>query len=235
MAASPPIRFAVASDARPELGDEVHVWHLAAAGQRATEVAESARTALAALLCRYSGLPCAPPIARGAQGKPFAPDLPDLQFNLSHAGADVLLAFARGEPLGVDLERVDRRVAVDAIAARHFAPAEAAALARLAPGPRRDAFLQLWTHKEAVLKALGEGLSYGLQRVEFELDADGAAGALLGSLARKGARSDWQLHRLAPAPGLVGALAWRGRPRRVRGFVLPPTQVATLARAGTSR
>lgn len=234
MSAGQQIPFPMHAGGVPALGDEVHVWHLADAGTRAAEVADSSRRALEALLCAYAGLACAPPIERGAQGKPFAPTLPDLHFNLSHAGTDVLLAFARVEPLGVDLERIDRRVALEAIAERHFASAEAAALAGLAPARRREAFLDLWTRKEAVLKAVGAGLSYGLQRVEFKVDADGAVGALCGPLARDEAPLEWQLHRLAPAPGLVGALAWRGPPRRVRGFALPTAMVATLVRARTS-
>lgn len=234
MTACPPIRFSPHDGDAPALGDEVHVWHLAGAGTRPAEVAAAARAALDALLCTYAGLACAPAIERGEQGKPFAPGLPDLHFNLSHAGSDVLLAFARTEPVGVDLEHAGRRVAVDAIAARHFAPAEAAALARLAPESRRDAFLHLWTRKEAVLKAIGAGLSYGLQRVEFELDGEGRVGALVRPPAPARAPREWQLHRLEPAPGLVGALAWRGVPRQVRGFILPEAPAATLVRARTS-
>lgn len=235
MRADPPIRFSVHAGEIPALGEDVHVWHLAGAGTGAAEVGRSARRALDALLCAYAGVDCAPPIERGSQGKPFAPALPDLHFNLSHAGADVLLAFASAEPLGVDLERVDRRVSIDAIAARHFAPAEAAALARLAPDQRRTAFLHLWTRKEAVLKAIGAGLSYGLQRVAFDLDANGAVGELRGPLADEAARGTWQLHGLVPGAGLVGALAWRGTPRRVRAFVPPRAGIATLRRARTSQ
>lgn len=234
MRADPLIRFARHAGEVPALGDEVHVWHLAGAGTRAPEVGASARRVLDALLCAYAGVDCAPPIERGSQGKPFAPALPDLHFNLSHAGADVLLAFSGAGPLGVDVERMDRRVAIDAIAARHFAPAEAAALARLAPDRRRDAFLHLWTRKEAVLKAIGAGLAYGLQRVEFDLDEHGAVGDLQGPLALEGAHGDWHLHRLAPAAGLVGALAWRGTLQRVRGFRLPQPGVATLRHARSS-
>ena len=229
-----PVPFSFHAGAVPELGDAVHVWHLADAGGRAAEVAQAARGALATLLCAYAGLDCAPPIERGAQGKPYAPDLPDLHFNLSHAGADVLLAFARGVPVGVDLERIDRRVAIDAIAQRHFASAEASGLAALAPARRRGAFLDLWTRKEAVLKALGEGLSYGLQRVEFGIDADGDIGALRGPLAGSEAAGGWQVLPLAPAPGLVGALAWRGAARYVRGFTWADARGATNAPARTS-
>ncbi|HEY6546150.1 MAG TPA: 4'-phosphopantetheinyl transferase superfamily protein [Dokdonella sp.] len=230
MTAPVPIPFSTAPARAPALGDEVHVWHLGHAGTRPSEVAVHARAALDGLLCMYADLACAPAIERGAQGKPFAPALGDLEFNLSHAGADVLLAFARGQPVGVDLERVDRRVALDAIAARHFAPSEARALAGLEPVARRERFLELWTRKEAVLKALGEGLSFGLARVEFDLDADARAGALQGVLAHP----EWRLHALAPARMLVGALAWRGPPRAVRAFMLPHARLATLGRARTS-
>ena len=230
MTAAAPLGFSPPPDAASVLADDVHVWHLGHAGTRPAEVAARARAALEALLCAYAGRDCAPAIERGAQGKPFAPALGGLEFNLSHAGSDVLLAFARGQAVGVDLERVDRRVALDAIAARHFAPAEARTLARLEPGLRRERFLELWTRKEAVLKALGEGLSFGLARVEFGLDANGRIGALRGPLAHP----HWQLHALAPAALLVATLAWRGAPRPVRTYTLPHARLATFVHARPS-
>jgi 4'-phosphopantetheinyl transferase len=78
----------------------------------------------------------------------------------------------------------------------------------------------LWTHKEAVLKAIGAGLNFGLDRVEFALDRDSEVGAMLHIAAEAGSASEWNLHRIDPAPGLVGALAWRGAARSVRTFTL---------------
>jgi 4'-phosphopantetheinyl transferase len=211
-------------DAAPRLaGDEIHVWYVRA-GSHAAPIATAARTALEGLLCAYAGLARAPLIERGAHGKPFAPELPDLDFNLSHAGAHVLLAFAHKQALGVDLEHCGRRVSISEVARRFFAPAEAEALDRLPIEQRLHAFLDLWTHKEAVLKALGEGLQYGLARVEFALGRDGVVCGLARIAPESGSTMDWRLCPLQPAPGLIGALAWRGPHKAVRTFTLAPVK-----------
>lgn len=44
---------------------------------------------------------------------------------------------------------------------------------------RREAFYRGWTRKEAYLKGRGEGLSYGLERVEVSL-APGEPAVILG-------------------------------------------------------
>lgn len=193
---------------------EVHLWHHRARAARGPAVAAEGRAVLLQRLQAYAGLDLPPALDRGPRGKPFAPALPGLEFNLSHAGADLLLAFACDQPLGVDIERATRRVSPDALAARFFAKAEAAALARLPPARRRSAFLHLWTHKEAVLKALGEGLAFGLDRIELSLSDEGRVLGL--KRIADGPAPGWQLHAIEPAPGLVGALAWQGPPRALR-------------------
>ena len=212
----------VARASAPPLGaGEIHVWSATVESALSPhEIGEAAQLILARLLCSYSDLTQAPEIERSAHGKPFAPSLPDLDFNLSHAGPDLLLAFARTQTLGVDLERRDRRASIAGIAGRFFAPREARALAALPPARQRDAFLRLWTHKEAVLKAIGYGLQFGLHRVGFSLDPNDQVDALMEAAEELGAPSQWCLRRLDPGPGLLGALAGRGAERRVRAFRL---------------
>ena len=213
--------FEARADA-PALGDlEIHVWLLgahAAATPRA--IATEARVALGNLLRAYANTPHVPVIERNPHGKPFAPGLPQLHFNASHAGAHILLAFARGQELGIDIEQRTRPVSVDDIAQRFFTPREAQALHSVAPAQKAVAFLRLWTHKEAVLKALGLGLGFGLEHVEFALDAHGGIAGLAQIAATAGDRADWRVHPLHPTPDLIGALAWRGPPRSVRTFRL---------------
>jgi len=111
------------------------------------------------------GLPAGLPVARAAGGKPYLPDAPDFQFNLSHSGGWVVCAVGEA-PLGVDLQR--ERPLHRAVF-RHFAPAERAWLEAL-PAPERErAFFDLWVLKESYLKAMGTGLSGGLDAVSFTL------------------------------------------------------------------
>ena len=130
----------------------------------------------------------------------------------------IVLAFARGQPLGVDIERLRQRTVSLDVAQRFFCAREADALADLPEAHRQTAFLRLWTHKEAVLKAIGSGLSFGLARLEFALDADGEVRGLRDIAGEAGPAADWRLRPFAPEENLVGCLAWRGAPRRVRAF-----------------
>jgi 4'-phosphopantetheinyl transferase len=213
-------RFAI-DEAPPLAGDEIHVWHLAIAGSPThREVTANARALLETLLMRYADLVRAPAIERTERGKPFAPELAGLEFNMSHARDRVAIAFARGQPVGVDIEHAERSTAIDALARRFFARAEADALDALAPEKRVPAFLRLWTCKEAVLKAIGAGLSFGLDRVAFALDADGEPSTLATLADEAGRVDEWRFARIDPAPDTFGALAWRGPGRRIRTFVV---------------
>jgi 4'-phosphopantetheinyl transferase len=156
-------------------------------------------------------------IGRDAHGKPFlaAPADTTLQFNLSHSGGDLIVAVARGQALGVDIERAARARPWLALAERFFSADEYAFLAAQ-PGPKLEAgFLALWSCKEAVVKALGRGIAFGLDRLTFRWATDGTLAGLEHIAPEGGTAAAWQVMRLVPAPGVVGALAWRGPPRRV--------------------
>jgi 4'-phosphopantetheinyl transferase len=198
----------------------IDLWMLDTGAGTARAVRTAARAALERLLRRYAGAATFE-IATGSHGKPFAPALPWLDFNLSHAGSHVALAFARNQALGVDIEECSRKLPAADLARRFFGADESAALARVAADAQTAAFLQLWTHKEAVLKALGEGLSFGLDRIEFELDANGA-GPMRRIAPAAGRPDEWQVRRFAPAAGLMGSIAWRGPPRELNLFRLSP-------------
>jgi len=205
----------------PTLDDtSVHLWLLAiehAPDHRA--VAAAAHALLGRLLAHYGGLEHPPVIARTGRGKPYAPALAGLDFNLSHARDHALIAVARGQPLGVDLERIDRKLDAHDLAQRFFSRSEAKALDALPETQRAIAFLRLWTCKEAVLKALGAGISFGLDRVAFDLDAAGRPAALADVATEAGEAAGWQVALLEPTAGFLGALAWHGAPRQVRTFI----------------
>ena len=91
-------------------------------------------------------------------GKPRLVEPPtEIEFNLSHAGPTLVLAVS-SVPVGVDVERLDRRAEAD-VAGLAFADDERAELAAVPTADRPAAFLTCWTRKEAVLKGLGHGLA----------------------------------------------------------------------------
>jgi 4'-phosphopantetheinyl transferase len=97
-------------------------------------------------------------LPRTAAGKPYDPDDPAFCFNLSHSGRYVALAMGP-EPVGIDIEQIRTGNDCDAIAARYFAPAEQDWLRRFDDAGRRVRFFELWSRKESILKATGEGLA----------------------------------------------------------------------------
>lgn len=216
---------AFAHPAAPPLLDDgcVHLWLLAIDGAPDHRVvAAAARALLGRLLARYANLDQPPLIARTGRGKPYAPALPGIDFNLSHARDHVLIGIARAQPLGVDLERIDRKLDAHDLARRFFAGREADALDALPEAERAMAFLKLWTCKEAVLKALGAGISFGLDRVAFDLDPTGNPTAIAHIAAEAGDRDDWRVSLLDPSAGFLGAVAWHGAPRQIRTFLADP-------------
>jgi len=126
-----------------------------------------------ALLADYLGVrPQDLRFAYGSKDKPRLTGEPagaPLQFNCSHSAEMALIAVTRGREIGIDLERMRDGVRCEEIAARYFAPAEAAALASEPRRTRRALFFQYWTGKEAWIKAEGGGLSIPLQEFEVQL------------------------------------------------------------------
>jgi len=128
--------------------------------------------------------------------------------NWSHSGERLLVALAHGARVGVDLERLQRRPRALDVAQRYFTPDESRWLA--AQDERDLAFLRLWCAKEAVLKAHGHGLSFGLHRLRFEPAAEGLR--LVECDAELGTPAQWTLQEIVPGPGYLGAIAWRPKP-----------------------
>ncbi|WP_327315139.1 4'-phosphopantetheinyl transferase family protein [Streptomyces sp. NBC_01235] len=80
-------------------------------------------------------------------------------FSVTHSGSVVGVAVCRGGQVGLDVEEAGSLVDVDSAARAALSDTELAALRALSPAERQPAFLRVWTRKEAVLKALGVGLS----------------------------------------------------------------------------
>lgn len=177
-----------------------------------------ARASLRALLGAELGL--APEAVRfryGEHGKPAlapGPAGPDLGFNVSHSGELALIGLIRGAQIGVDIEAERDLTDQDALVRRYFSAAEIEDYFGLEPARRRAAFFNGWTRKEALVKALGQGLAFPLRAFDVTL-APGEAAALLRVQQIPGEHSGWCLAALEVAPGIAAAVATQGSVCRV--------------------
>jgi len=95
---------------------------------------------------------------------------PPLRFNLSHTRGLVACAVALETDVGVDVAHVRRAVRIEPLAARALSAHERASFGALPVPDRRRRFFELWTLKEAYLKAVGEGMALPLQAVSLDLE-----------------------------------------------------------------
>ena len=153
------------------------------------------------------------PLVRDERGRPRLDGaLAGWDCNWSHSGDGLVVALGEGVQVGLAGERLRPRARALELAARFFTGPELAWLHAAPSTAIRDhAFLRLWCAKEAVLKAHGHGVSFGLHRLRFGEDRHGSL-HLLECDPELGLVSQWQLQELQPAPDYLGALAWRLRP-----------------------
>lgn len=196
--------------------DVIHVWWL-------PRRRDEARAPLLRVLAGYLDTqPEIVSLGENPHGRPLLAGTfaGHLDFNWSHSGERAVIAVARHLPaLGVDIERVRPRRSFMALAKRFFAASEFALLAAMPEEQRLSAFVRLWTAKEAMLKAHGRGLAYGLDKAVMSLEGDALKPVHLeGDL---GEPSSWHLaHWSLPAQGFA-TLCWQRESRQVRHFTLP--------------
>lgn len=140
----------------------------------------------------------------GASGKPeLASGSAAIRFNVTHTRGRALIAVGGPFDIGVDLERDAPVLDWSRPSALIFSEEEKRELAE-APD-KSEAFLRGWTRKEAVLKALGVGLSGSPTDLTVSLSDEPS---ILSIVPEGGCRSDWTLIDIRATAG-VAALAAR--------------------------
>ena len=151
------------------------------------------------------------PILRDARGRPqLQGDWAGHDAGWSHSGGHLLVALGQGMRLGVDLERIQSRPRMKEVIARFFHPSEVDWLLGMDEAARQHWFFRVWCAKEALLKAHGHGISFGLHRFAFASRND--ALALVVCDPELGCVTDWQLHEWTVGPDFRAALAWQALP-----------------------
>jgi 4'-phosphopantetheinyl transferase len=150
---------------------------------------------------RLGGTPGSIQIAPGHNRRPAltgdsARMAPEIDFNLSSTPGFIACAVASGVRVGVDVElpasRRGRDADLELIEDRVLSPAERQWLTR--QESPETGFYRLWTLKEAIAKADGEGLGLPFDRLQILPDGPGSLEADLSALDES--RVAWQLFSL---------------------------------------
>ena len=162
--------------------------------------------ALRQVLAAYTGVPPQELSFRnGSHGKPSLawPEI-RLSFNLSHSAHAAAIVVANGAAAGVDVEEIRGDRSCEDISRRFFSPAENRWLDSAPDSDRTLHFFRLWTVKEAVVKANGQGLSIPLDAVEVTFAHDGSVAIDCGPPP---SGTSWWVRELDLRPTHAGAVA----------------------------
>ncbi len=123
-----------------------------------------------------------------------------LYFNLAHSDTIAVCAVSAQHEIGIDIEHVRPIREAEEIATRFFSASENAEWHSLPAGRQMEAFYNLWTGREALVKAVGSGLGEPFGRAEMLLDSEKPA-RLLNPANRADRFPNFFLHSLIPASG----------------------------------
>lgn len=147
------------------------------------------------------------PLVRDLHGRPRFVPPQAYDASWSHSGDGLLVALGEGVAVGADLERLRPRPRALELARRFFDPRETAWLEALPAAAREDTFVRIWCAKEAILKAHGRGIAFGLHRLRIA-ERDGVL-QLASADPELGDAAAWTVREFLPRPGYRATLAWR--------------------------
>lgn len=108
-----------------------------------------------------------------ARGKPYVclaqAGIPPVRFSLTHTHGLVACIVSKRVEVGVDVESRSRTIEVELLMRDVCSFDEQQQIRLAAPPDRADRFFDLWTLKEAYLKALGLGITGGMSQISFDL------------------------------------------------------------------
>ncbi|MCC6344049.1 MAG: 4'-phosphopantetheinyl transferase superfamily protein [Bryobacterales bacterium] len=136
-----------------------------------------------------------------AYGKP---GVAGIQFNLSHSGGMAAVVISTEAPAGIDIEEIRPLPDLLDLVSRFFAASERDAVYTSPLNQRETTFFTHWTRKEALVKALGHGLSIPPESFDTTLDSG------QGLLSCQATDARWWLSDLPGMAGYAGAVAVKG-------------------------
>lgn len=166
-------------------------------------------------LVECSGEPLTAHWQVGPHGKPACALAPRWQFNMSHSSHLGLFAVTEAMEIGVDIECLRPLTDASRLAQRILSEEEQVQWQALDSVDQARALLRYWTRKEAVVKALGLGLSVEPDRVCVGLNPlPQRVDIAMPDIASQGGAPVRPVYvcDLSAIPGAVAAFAWVASP-----------------------
>ncbi|WP_287018042.1 4'-phosphopantetheinyl transferase superfamily protein [Cycloclasticus sp.] len=176
--------------------------------QQNRALALSMRVQLKRLLSCYLGIsPVELQFDTTEFGKPYLKNQ-TLSFNVSHSGSQALVAMTLEEDIGVDLEHWRYLDNLEGLVKRNFSSSEQAQWGNISAAQREETFFNIWTCKEAFIKATGRGLGMGVSRCGFSLTPPNR---LLECPVEYGSAADWSCVSLKVGEKVSASLMLRSK------------------------
>lgn len=183
------------------------------------------RGLLRSLLAKYLRVtPAEVDLQRSEHGKPHLAEGQDsrIRFNLSASQGFAIYAVSLDREVGIDIERIDENFAWRDISKVFFTLCEQDIISRLPATKQSQAFFEIWTRKESILKAIGTGLRFNPSHINVAEDY-----ALGRVTALRHDNRLWKLISLS-ANGIAATIAAPGGGWRVVPVVLEAPQSVQL-------
>jgi len=138
-----------------------------------------------------------------------------VSFNVSHSHEQTLIAVTLDHALGIDIEYVRQDVQFKQLARRFFSAQEAGELETYTEAGIPRAFFACWTRKEAFVKALGDGIAFGLNEFSVSVNPFDDTVALTTHWDPDEA-GNWSLVSIRTDQEYIAALAVAGQGVKIR-------------------
>jgi len=153
-----------------------------------------------------------------------------IKFNLSHTQNMIALAVTHGEEVGIDVESLKRDIATDDLAKHVFSEQEYFQLEQLDAHYFHQRFFDLWTLKEAYIKACGMGLSIPLDSFSFYFSEINGAPSTVSIRFQKQTQDEpdlWKFWQIKTFDDFVVSLALKSK-RAKNSYVISMHQIVPL-------
>lgn len=171
------------------------------------------RGLLRTILSRYLGMAANQlQFCYNSQGKPDLVQMSGgdrLRFNLSHSQGLVLYAVSCDRSIGIDLEYIRPIADIEQIVKSFFSDYEKTVFEHLPSHQKQVAFFNCWTRKEALIKAVGDGLTLPLDSFDVSF-APSQPARLLRIKSERASSKHWSLKDLTLEPNYAAALVVEG-------------------------